>query len=358
MRGRTVEWIEYLNTAVVCCTLVLVVAVVIGVYTQPGGGPAAPLTLEAVGRTPHGRTVIIPMGYYYGTFVMHLWLRTYKRPFRMRVDTGSSVLLFGDLPGCIDGADTICQPIAKSEEHSRQVTFAEAVPIEVRNTKIAPHTISIGFVDGVPRVEPIAITTRVADDTRDFILPLGFGGDNDAGFMNQLKVRRLQIWLVDQTWSLRMPCQVVLSPADPVDPKRVLISMPMVPASVLYKEVGAQSGRLDQTDPTYVFRIDPPAPPASQKIRFAILDIGSTLSYVPLQQGHDRLTKDVTLKVLGTGKSITLSQQETLPLNTLVNLQGFFMERVIVVGNRSLNNLVIDADLDDGATGTLRLLKP
>jgi len=287
---------------------------------------------------------------------MHLWLRTYQRPFRMRVDTGSSILLFGDLPGCIDGSSTVCEAVEQSGDHVDQVTFAEAVPIEVRGTRIKPMSITLGFIDGVPRVEPIPIRARVADNTRDFILPLGFGGGN-RGLMNQLKVRRLQIWLVDQTWSLRMPCQVVLSPSDPVDPKRVLLRAPMVSTNALMQELGGDPGS-GQTDPTYVFRIDPPPPPASQNIKYAVIDIGSTMSYVPLQKGTDRITNDVTVKVVGTDKSLTLSQQETVPLSTLVNLQGLFMDHVIVIGNRSLNNLVVEVDLDDGATGTLRLLTP
>jgi hypothetical protein len=353
---RTVKWIEYLNTTVVCATLVLVVAVVIGVYSRHEETTTlttTPSTLSVVGQRPQGRTVIIPMGYYYGTYVMHLWLRTYQRPFRMRVDTGSSIMLFGDLPGCIDGSSTVCE--SESGRQTHQVTFAEAVPIEVSQTLIRAHTISMGFIDGVPRVESIALRARVADDTRDFILPLGFGG-GDKGLMNQLKVRRLQIWLVDQTWSLRMPCQVVLSPSDPVDPKRVLLRVPMVSSQALMKELGSSTS--GNTDPTYVFRIDPPAPPASQKIMYAIIDIGSTLSYVPLQNATDRLTENVTIKITGTDKYITLSQQETLPLSTLVNLQGLFMDRVIIIGNRSLNNLVVEVDLDDGATGTLHLLNP
>jgi len=362
MSSRTSEWVHSLGVVVSCVTLVLVVAVVIGVYTGNGGtsiaaaaptlaaDPAASLVLQA-----RGRTLVIPMGYYYGTFVAHLWMRTYQRPFRMRVDTGSSVLLFGDLPGCIDGAGTVCTAGSDPTAAPIQVTFAEDAPLEVRRTTIAPQSISLGFIDGTPRVEPAALKVRVADNTRSFLLPLGFGGGSE-GLMNQLGVRRLQVWLVDQTWSLSMPCQIVLSPSAPVNQSRVLIRVPLVTAADFLKTIG-RSGT-QETDPSYVFRIDPPPLPAAQTIRFAVIDIGSTLSYVPLAPGSDRLAADVRMTVPGTGHSITLAQQETLPLSTVAHLDGMFQHQVVVIGNRALNNLVLDVDLDEGATGTLRLINP
>jgi hypothetical protein len=341
--------LEYLNTALLCAVLLVAVAVVIGVYTGPAGQGSLVSSAPARAR---GRTLVIPMGYYYGTFVMHLWVDTYERPFRMRVDTGSSVLTFGDLPGCVDGAATVCSTVPTSVPV--QVSFAQSTPVQVRATMLAADSVTLGYIDGVPRIEPWPLQARVADDSRVFVMPLGFGG-GAMGLMNQLKVRRLQIWLVDETWSLLMPCQIVLSPRDPPDDRLVILRVPLVPHAELVKEVGPAIG---DSDPTYVFRVDPPPAPAAQTIRYAVLDIGSTFSFVPLVPGTKTVAADIKVGVTNTGKSITLDHQETEPLGGKASLDNSLGNKVLIIGNKALNQTVIDVDLDDGPTGTLRLMRP
>lgn len=376
---RTAEWVEYLNTALLCCVLMVVVATLIGTYTGRGGG-AGPAT-SLVGRTAdlravtgnQGRTLVIPMGFYYGTFVMHCWLRTYERPFRLRVDTGSSVVLFGDLPGCIDGASTICSVKTAAPVAADTVMFGQTESVAVRTTEFEPHTMTLGFINGTPRVEPSALRVRVADNSRAYVMPLGFNGGAD-GLMSQLRVRRLQIWLVQETWSIRMPCQVVLSPEDAPDPDRVILRAPVVAPHVLAAALsgaadgsagsagssgGQATGSLDAAVvPSYVFRVEPVSKELAPHLEFAIIDIGSTLSYVPVVPGTTKLTGDVVLGVVGTGRSITLSAEETLPLTQTVALNRNLGDRVAVIGNRALNHLVVDIDLDDGPTGTIRLMRP
>jgi hypothetical protein len=333
-----------LNTALLCCVVLLAAAAVIGVYTRPGRSVAPPPA-----ERPLGRRLVIPMGYFYGTYVMHLWLRNYERPFRMRVDSGSSVLLFGDLPGCLDGSQTVCRPLPDRKVET--VKFGD-VQLPIRMTQFRPNVLTLGYIDGVPRIEPLALRVRVADDSRDYNLPVGFGGGAD-GLMAQLTVRRLQLWLVDQTWSLVMPCQIVLSPTDSSGAHTVLLRAPLVPPHEL---AAAIPGLAVADAPTYVFRITAPALPAAPEIQFAVVDIGSTLSYVPLATG-DRVTADTIIPVVGTDRTIKLAQQETQPLTGKANLAPFG-NRVIVIGNRALNNLVVDIDLDDGPTGMIRLLRP
>jgi hypothetical protein len=383
--GRTNEWVEYLNTAVICAVLVLAVATVIGVYTRPTivVGSAAPVGSLPAGSLPAGpvlsgdavdlnhqaagRELVIPMGFYYGTFVMHCWIRTYDRPFRMRVDTGSSVMLFGDLPGCIDGSNTVCSTEAQTPVASDTVEFGETLSMAVRTTTIAPRTVTFGFIDGNARVEPSPLRVRVADNSRAFVMPLGFAGGKD-GLMNQLNVRRLQVWMVQESWSIRMPCQLVLSPRMAPNVNLTILEAPLVSKRALVAALsggatdagGAAAGSItERVVPTYVFRVQPPpAPsPVARTLEYAIIDIGSTLSYVPLD-GHDKVLEDVVLAVPGAGRSITLSKEETIPLTSTVSLNRNLGGKVVVIGNRALNHLVLDIDLDDGPTGMLRLMRP
>ncbi len=368
--------LEYLNTALICCVLVVVVASLIGIYTRESasGGVAAPLgerppTLSQRGgpsqlASTAGRTLVIPMGFYYGTYVIHCWLRTYRRPFRLRVDSGSSVMLFGDLPGCIDGASTICDVKTSAPTAADTVMFGQSEAVAVQTTEFKPGTMTLGFIDGTPRVEPQSLRVRVADNSREFTMPLGFSGGKD-GLMNQLTVRRLQIWLVQETWSIRMPCQIVLSPSVPPDPARVILRAPIVPAAEFVRALGGSSaggsaaGSINAgVVPTYVFRVKATSADVSPDLEFAIIDIGSTLSYVPTPTGTTKLSGDVKLDVVGTPNDITLSEQETLPLSHTVALNRNLGDKVAVIGNRALNHLVVDIDLDDGPTGTIRLMHP
>jgi hypothetical protein len=371
-----VRWFAYLNTALMCAVLVLVVAALIGVY-RPGrradglpagmsaglpAGLSAELSAELVpspaNSLANGRTVVIPMGFYYGTFVMHCWLRSYSRPFRMRVDTGSSVVLFGDLPGCIDGGQTVCKTEQDVPVITDTVQFGENQAVGVRTTELLSHTVTFGFIQGVPRIEPKPIRVRVADNSRSFVMPLGFAGGKD-GLMNQLTIRRLEIWLVQETWSIRMPCQVILSPAASPDPNLVILHAPLVPADRLVAALNSGDGTpLSQNEvPTYVFEVIPQGSQLVTSLQFAIVDIGSTLSYVPIASG-DKITEDVVLGVVGTGRSLTLSKEETIPLTHTVALNRNLNNKVAVIGNRALNHLVIHIDLDDGPTGTIRLMRP
>lgn len=362
---RTTRWLERLNTAMLGALVLVTVATLIGVYTlrpSPGSeiltGEPSPFAVTAAtppGRlsTPLGRTVVIPMGFYYGTYVVHLWLRTFERPFRMRVDTGSSALLFGDLDGCFSGPHAICLQQPPGRDSTTHETFAETTGITVRPATLRPYQVTFGFIGGVPRVEPIPLDIRVGDNSRTFLLGMGFG-DGKQGLLNQLMVRRVQLWLVNQTWSLRMPCQIVLSPTTRPDPDRVLLQVPLVPPAELAAATGNNS---TYESATYIFALDDPPPPLASTVKFAIIDIGSTLSYVPLRPGTVKIEKDIVVNVAHTSKVITLSREDTVPIDTLP-VEPDVASVIVIIGNRALNQLIVDVDLDDGPTGTLRLIKP
>jgi hypothetical protein len=362
---RTTRWLERLNTAMLGALVLVTVATLIGVYTlRPGVGPEIPTgepspfavtaaTLPGKLSTPLGRTVIIPMGFYYGTYVMHLWLRTFERPFRMRVDTGSSSLLFGDLNGCFSGPHALCLQEPPSKHSTIHETFAETTGITVRPAVLRPYQATFGFIGGVPRVEPTPLSIRVGDNSRTFLFGMGFG-DGQDGLLNQLMVRRVQLWLVNQTWSLRMPCQIVLSPTTRFDPDRVLLQVPLVPPGELVAATGDNS---TYESATYIFALENPPPPLAATVQFAVIDIGSTLSYVPLRPGTVKIEKDIVINVAHTSKVITLAREDTVPIDTLP-IGSDVANIIVIIGNRALNQLIVDVDLDDGPTGTLRLIKP
>jgi hypothetical protein len=351
---RTGRWLEYVNTSMLAAVVLVAIATLVGVYTQPARPTvAADRAVEPSGLTTSlGRTLVIPMGFYYGTYVMYTWIRTFDRPFRMRVDTGSSSLLFGDLHGCFDGAHALCLQEAPGRSVPMEETFGDTAGQTVRPATLLPNQMTFGYIAGVPRIEPVPLQVRVGDNSTTFVFGIGFG-NGPQGLMNQLKVRRIQVWLVNETWSLRMPCQVVLSPTGRPDPKRILLEVPLVTQAEFAQAVGP----IKSPYPTYVFRVAPPPAPVATTVQFAVIDIGSTLSYVPLRAGTTRVTDDVVLGVTGSAKAITLSKSATVPIDT-TPIDPTLAKAIVLIGNRALNELVLDVDLDDGPTGTLRLMRP
>jgi hypothetical protein len=271
----------------------------------------------------------------------------------MRVDTGSSALLFGDIDGCFSGTHTICLQEPPDNGSKMNETFAETTDLTVRRATLRPYQMTLGYIGGVPRVEPIPVDIRVGDNSKTFLLGMGFG-DGEQGLLNQLKVRRVQLWLVNQTWSLRMPCQIVLSPTTRPDADRVLLQVPLVPPAQLAAATGDDS---TYESATYIFALVDPPPPLATTVQFAIIDIGSTLSYVPLRPGTKKIEKDIVINVAHTSKVITLAREDTVPIDTLP-ITSDVADVIVIIGNRALNQLIVDVDLDDGPTGTLRLIKP
>jgi hypothetical protein len=185
-----------------------------------------------------------------------------------------------------------------------------------------------------------------------FIFPLGFSGEKTA-LMTQLEVRHLAIFLVNETWSTRIPCQIVFYPSNKkFETLTEIMKAPLVPFDKFQQDIGYSKTRV-----SYTIAVSNVPAPTSPNVQYVVFDIGTTLNYVPLQNGDEKITQDIWVPVTGAQAELKLPQQDTLPIDSVLSVQNMFADKVILVGNRSLNGLVLEVNLDDGPTGTLRLLR-
>jgi hypothetical protein len=340
-------------------TLILAVVAVIGVYTARSS--PAPPPRRALGALPRrdnavpiGSSLVIPVGYYFGTYVLHAWVKKYRDPFRLRVDTGSTDLLFGGLPGCAQPPDPVCTIRGNVDAAGRQLTFGAGMATTARDSTLAAGTLTFGFVDGAPLTLPGPVDCLVGNGDRTFVFPLNIGAGG-TGLMAALGVRRFEMTLTSSAWDLRRPSQLVLQPDTVLDQSRVLLRTPLVPVPLL-----RQLFRGVPEPPRYVFRVRPPAAVARQSIRYALVDVGSATSYVPVQPGLDRITESLTFDLVDTDAAITLAASNTVPLSRLVAAAASeeVRSQVVVIGTAALNDVAFGVDLDHGPTGALMLLTP
>jgi hypothetical protein len=340
------ERIAFANTVLLCAVIMLTIAIVIGVFCQRANtlvtdeyndhSMTTSSTISTLSAQPtnvySNRDIVVPMGYSDGTYIVHMWISGYSSAFQMRVDTGASVLLIGDLPGCADLG--VCTTV---EESAENIGFGAYQDIAVMQTTLRPDCLSLGYQHGVSWTANTAIVCRTADHARTFDLPLGFGS-NEYGFMAQLGVRRVRVVMAADAWASTSPSQIVLSPSPA--PRDVIFRAALVATTVFLSELHLNLAN----PPTWVFRIVVDGVP-----KFAVVDLGSTLNYVP---GHV-LGTDTILEV--DHQRLTLISTNTVALTPDVGLGFRYGSGIVIIGNRSLHGLTADVDLDDGASGTFRL---